>query len=788
VVVMVMTRAHGSLQWFPVESTSTSHMLSQLSKTIKLALKSTEEERAILRARSAVQRFPVVEWRQRMEDMHRRSIQASRRMAGPNAWRETDCGIAGTRVMDDTDDWNPVHQGVPSQPEWDASSLVSSSPRHPPASPAHSQISTPNDETFLVAPPRLNADPGSSSMHSDQSDDDYFSRGSVTGSRQEFGEFLDKANKTISQEQRNVPDPFLQVETPPKPFGLHSRKPSCESIATLAEEKANSPLNKAVTSFTDSDGGVAQEFVQKLQTLSADNSKTELSIERYLVKSEEAYFDKVRKDKLSSAASYISSHRDSVWSSTSMADDRSRPATPGTPSTHPFADGSGMLPYGGDIVIMTRVQIAMARKIFGWPLYTIVIAIGQMLAANSYQMTLFTGQNYQDDVQLYVLGGVFLCSSFVWYSLFWWRPSVYVLSAPWLFFGIAFFLIAIPSLSPSVAQTHTILSDLATWSYAVSSAGAFAFFGLNFGEEAGAATEVWTLRACVVQGSQQIWIAALWYWGSTLNGAQPGTMAPWWIVFILWPLSLMSFTFAYLLLRGLPDYYRQTPPKVPNFFRTLFRRKLVLWFLASEILRDYWLSGPYGRNWSFLWNVPISKWQILLLVVTFFIGVWAFMMIVLTHFSKTHTWLLPVFAVGLGAPRWCQTLWGTSSLALYIPWAGSAGPYLGLSLWLWLGVLDAVQGVGLGMILLQTLSRLHVCATLVLAQIIGSICVMVARATAPNAIGPGTVFPNVGTWDFSDGLSGSPMASAPFWIALICQIVIVLGYFWFYRKEQLSRP
>ena len=46
-------------------------------------------------------------------------------------------------------------------------------------------------------------------------------------------------------------------------------------------------------------------------------------------------------------------------------------------------------------------------------------------------------------------------------------------------------------------------------------------------------------------------------------------------------------------------------------------------------------------------------------------------------------------------------LWGTSSLALYIPWAGSGGPYLGISLWLWLGVLDAVQGVGLGMILLQ---------------------------------------------------------------------------------------
>jgi hypothetical protein len=52
--------------------------------------------------------------------------------------------------------------------------------------------------------------------------------------------------------------------------------------------------------------------------------------------------------------------------------------------------------------------------------------------------------------------------------------------------------------------------------------------------------------------------------------------------------------------------------------------------------------------------VPIPKWQILLLVITFFVGVWASMLLILTHLSKTHTWLLPVFAVGLGAPRWCQ--------------------------------------------------------------------------------------------------------------------------------------
>ena len=99
--------------------------------------------------------------------------------------------------------------------------------------------------------------------------------------------------------------------------------------------------------------------------------------------------------------------------------------------------------------------------------------------------------------------------------------------------------------------------------------------------------------------------------------------------------------------------------------------------------------------------MPIPVWQTVVLVIVFFVFVWALLMFVLTHFAKTHTWLLPVFAVGLGAPRWCQMLWGTSSVGLYLPWAGDAGYHLGISLWLWLGVLDAVQGVGLGMILLQ---------------------------------------------------------------------------------------
>jgi len=441
-----------------------------------------------------------------------------------------------------------------------------------------------------------------------------------------------------------------------------------------------------------------------------------------------------------------------------------------------------------DAVVMSGLQVAMSREIGGWPLYTIVLGLGQMLSATGFQISLLSGSSTQSSLDLYVIGGVFLAATAVWYPLFRLKPSVYVLSMPWIFFGIAFFLVGLPSVASPLHWLHYDLASAATWAYAVASAAGFLYFGLNFGEEAGAATETWTMRACLVQGSQQVWVAALWYWGYQLDGVSAGYLMPWWVALIVWPLAVISWLFAYLLLYGLPDYYRQAPPKVPHFLKTLFRRKIVLWFLVSEILRDFWLSAPYGRNWTFLWNQNIPKWHILLLVIGFFVGVWVILMVGLTQLSKTHTWLLPIFAVGLGAPRWCQMLWGTSALGLYVPWAGNAGPYAAIALWLWLGVLDAIQGVGLGMILLQTLSRLHVCATLAAAQVIGAAVTMIARALSPDGTGPGHVFPDFALWSFSQGLKASPLASWAFWLGLICQIIIVCGYFWFYRKEQLARP
>lgn len=81
------------------------------------------------------------------------------------------------------------------------------------------------------------------------------------------------------------------------------------------------------------------------------------------------------------------------------------------------------------------------------------------------------------------------------------------------------------------------------------------------------------------------------------------------------------------------------------------------------------------------------------------------------------------------------------------------------ALWLWLGVLDSIQGVGLGMIILGTLTRVHVAFAVTATQVLGSIATIVARAAAPNKIGPGPISP-----DISGGVS--TILQAWFWVGL----------------------
>lgn len=87
----------------------------------------------------------------------------------------------------------------------------------------------------------------------------------------------------------------------------------------------------------------------------------------------------------------------------------------------------------------------------------------------------------------------------------------------------------------------------------------------------------------------------------------------------------------------------------------------------------------------------------------------------------------------------------------------------------------------MGMILLSTLTRVHVAYAVVAQQVLGSIATIVARACAPDKIGPGPVFPDITA-------TVTTIWQAWFWIGLLLNLLVVVGFYKFYRKEQLLKP
>ena len=322
-------------------SLSTSHMISQLQKTIKLALKSSEKERAVLRARSAVQRFPVIEWRGRIEMFQKKSIRASRKGAGSHAYDYSDyvppTAPAPDRTYGDLTrieriDWSnrPPMDHPQAQYGNDGSSTARGAPEvHDPYDP---NASDHGDDNAHPSPNRFGGSdfgsPHGSPNASEYNDDEYFADGHPNMPRGDFereagdrsssyANFLASANKQIARQAGNTRDPFFDgnasrsslvddggaLAAPSRPFTMHSRVSSHSSISSIVDEHgSSSPLNKAMETFTDANGQVAQDFVQKLKALNSDNSKGDLCIEKYLEKAEKAHFVVLKKEKVSRRA------------------------------------------------------------------------------------------------------------------------------------------------------------------------------------------------------------------------------------------------------------------------------------------------------------------------------------------------------------------------------------------------------------------------------------------------------------------------------------------------------
>jgi len=579
---------------------------------------------------------------------------------------------------------------------------------------------------------------------------------------------------------------------------------STVSLSSITDSSQGFELQKVDQDFTDSRGNYYNLFQKNLQKLNGDTSTGSLCIEEYLIKSEREWYGQYKSAKLgrfsvieradSSSAASESQNGDSVVKSEPGSSHPDRSQATDLSIAHVIAKTEADLDHwhlGEGYKPPTGLKLFMQLKVGDWPVYTFFMALGQIIATSSYQITLISGTVGQTPEKLYVVASIYLATSVCWWLMYRTMKSIYVLSVPFLFYGLAFFLLGLAPFAKDAGQRGW-MQNAATAMYAIASSSGSIFFALNFGDEGGSTVKSWVFRACIIQGTQQIYVCILWAWGSYLTTSISNSIVPRSITTndkvltgIGVPIALLFWIIAFIMYQGLPTYYRQQPGLVPSFYISLLRRKIVLWFFLVVLIQNYFLSTMTGRNWAFLWSSShATVWQIALLVIFFFVLVWSAILYGFARLSHAHSWILPLFAVGLGAPRWAQILWSCSNIGAYVPWAGSAtgSALLSRSLWLWLGTLDAIQGVGFGMILLQTLTRVHIAYTLISAQVLGSMATIVARATAPNKLGPGDVFP-----DFTRGAYPG-VTKAWFWVGLVLQLCICVGFFRFFRKEQLNKP
>ncbi|WBW72795.1 prospore membrane alpha-1,3-glucan synthase Mok12 [Schizosaccharomyces osmophilus] len=755
--------------WFQMASPNTGHLLAQFENAISKALQSPAEMRARLRAEALRQRFPVCVWKQKTDDLLKACIyvheieeikKSSFLYKGyqylKSAGDQVTSKFSRNALLRREESAEPaLNDNSPIRNEVNA---VLNEPYISESSPKAKEET--EEVEFYSIGDVLNSSQSASPYSSEESvveqndrSFDNFARDLQTHNYANTREVFDIQETSEATEEDTIRDHVIPVNDSSVDF----ENLNADKYNAIVESKPV-VFHGSVT-FTDEDGNTRRLFLSKLDDLTSNNTMKSLSIDHFIRKHERKYFSGLRKQETDVRLNFFSEKdKEKACSITET-----------------------VKPLETETVENNAIQKIMLHNIGSWPLYTIILAIGQILGASSYQLTLLSGESAQSTNSMYILLALFSAFSLFWWFLSRFVQGRYILSLPFLCFGLSFFLVSITHFFQKT-NACSILQHIAAYVYAISSSTGSLYFAWNFGAEGGIATHHWIVRACLVHGVQQIWSAILWAWGDLISKKDTGQKVGPGIFAGGLVASVACFCLAYVTFVGLPTYYRQSPSIIPAFYRSLSKRSIVLWFFIAQILSNYWLAVPYGQAWRFFWNTSHTPfWGIVVLLLIFFIAVWIIVLYGIKFLSLNNVWFPVIFGLGLLCPRWCLEFWSSSGLGLNLPWAGRIAPVLTKLIWLYLALWDGIQGIGIGVMLLQTLARDHVAFTLMLSQVVSSLTIMVAKPTIPVS---DKVFPNLGAWNPSEG--PGPCSSPCFYIALICQIIAIGGLFYYYRKSQLA--
>jgi alpha-1,3-glucan synthase len=291
-------------------------------------------------------------------------------------------------------------------------------------------------------------------------------------------------------------DSLLRAMTTRRPRLGPRPQSSVLDLNDIKGGKTDFKLQKVDPTFNDTTGEYYKAFEAMLQSMSGKNSEKELCIEEYLVESEKAWFKKFREAKLgkhahgsspdlsrgiSPAPSTGSGHRRSGAYDQSLYDEDPRHSS----DDERAYDGESVMDeflLGKDYQRPSVLKRVLQWRIGDWPIYSLMLALGQIMAANSFQITLLTGNQGSTPEKLYIVGGIYMVTSCIWWLMYRSFRSLYVLSLPFIVYGLAFFLIGFaPFLGPGTGRDW--MRNVATGLYTMASASGSIYFALNFGDE-----------------------------------------------------------------------------------------------------------------------------------------------------------------------------------------------------------------------------------------------------------------------------------------------------------------
>lgn len=558
--------------WFTVESTTTKHMLHQFKSAIEEALASDTETRAMMRARSAKQRFPVAKWVEDLNTLQQTAIKIhneekdstskgifrprSRASAPRSSLQFPDGGffypqsravstdrLSTYEARPDEEHWPPqepddyhttlqrgLSLGIRSGPGHRPRASLAPEPlvrvyeeRSPPRTPEiHeidpdgasllSEVSSLHDQEILISREQAEANyraserqlamaelEGSTTDAMGQPlalmDTSYDNPRGRSRSRRPTG---DEESLSRSRSRTGLLDPS---RLPMRMMSSHHRRKrsSALDLSTIKNVSTSDfSLQKVDPTFEDKTGAYYAKFDSMLANLSGKTSESDLCIEEFLVESEKEWFKKLRAKKLGrsdrtrSRDSRLSPSPSPAWPRNSLHSNGSRdsspsPYVPGQASesdddiSH-LSDEMDEFLLGPNYHRPTLLKRWMQTRFGDWPIYSFLLALGQIMAANSYQITLLTGPQGQSPAKLYIIGAIFIVMSGVWWIMFRLLPSKFALSAPFAIYGAAFFFVGMAPFA-KFGPPRDWMQNVATGLYVSASASGSIFFALNFGDE-----------------------------------------------------------------------------------------------------------------------------------------------------------------------------------------------------------------------------------------------------------------------------------------------------------------